>query len=120
MVHVRVTAAPGAQSADLTRLYDWFRDTREVACDTEITLSAGSARGAMGTGEVINMVVGHALTLTSIAIAYAGYRRGSPSSPPATFQLNSGRVLVLPADPVAAAELLRDAVENPADLDAGS
>jgi hypothetical protein len=67
MVRVRVTAAPGPRSTDLTRLYNWFRDDREVAQDAEIALSGAATPGAMGTGEVIDMVVGHALTLTSIA-----------------------------------------------------
>jgi hypothetical protein len=120
MIHVRLTATPESHSTDLTRLFSWLRDTREVARDAEITLSGGLTSGAMGTGEVINLVVGHALTLSSIAIAYASYRRAAPNSPAATFQLESGRVIVLPDDPAAATKLLQDAIEGMADPEAGS
>jgi hypothetical protein len=79
-VIVTVAAGPGGDEA-IRDFYRWLRSDVDVARNAEVALAdTGAGDGAMGPLEIINVILSNATALSSLAIAYANWRRSRAES----------------------------------------
>jgi hypothetical protein len=83
-VHVEVSISADDELA-LEQFYRWLREDVDVARSATVSRTGTSGTGHMGAFEVISMTVSNATALTSLALAYANWRRTRKDPPPLRF-----------------------------------
>lgn len=74
-------------------LYRWLRQDPDVRHGATVELAPQHAPdGAMGTIEIINMVLGQGFTALNLALAYASWRTARPAAPPITINVSGGSI----------------------------
>ena len=69
----------------LEQFYRWLREDVDIARTATVSRTGPSGDGHMGAFEIISMAVSNATALTSLALAYANWRRARKDPPPLKF-----------------------------------
>jgi hypothetical protein len=101
-VKVQVGLDGDSDPAAVSSLYRWLVRDPEMKQHAEVSLASGGAAGDMGALDVINIALTQAISLLSLAVAYAAWRDSRSKAPPITITIEGG----------ASATLGRDSEEN--------
>ncbi|WP_162906993.1 effector-associated constant component EACC1 [Allorhizocola rhizosphaerae] len=74
----------------LQDLYRWLRADADVMRAGDVTARARHTGGTMGALEVVDIVLTHAIALSSVLVAYASWRTARPKAPTITFKNDKG------------------------------
>ncbi|MEV6671398.1 hypothetical protein [Streptomyces sp. NPDC051162] len=93
-MRIRINATTDDERRAVADLYEWLRQDPEVRRGATVErVRPWRSGGAMGTVEIINVIVSQGFTALNLALSYASWRTARPAAPPIVINV-AGRSIV--------------------------
>ncbi|MFI1798748.1 hypothetical protein ACH427_15550 [Streptomyces sp. NPDC020379] len=114
-MRIRIDATTDEERGAVADLYEWLRQDPEVRRGATVErVRPFRSGGAMGTVEIINVILGQGFTALNLALSYASWRTARPTAPPIVINV-AGRSIVAQDSSDETVRRLVEALERAAD-----
>ena len=79
----------------LNSLFRWLSRDADVRRNVSVSLSTAGAEGAMGTADVINVILTEATNIASLVVAIASWRDSRAEPPPVQLTIGDNSVVII-------------------------